>query len=182
MNLTSTSVLELLELYADVADELRRRKICRTANNPAGDYAESLVSAALGLTLTANSHRGYDALDRIGKRFEIKGRRLSTKNERPQLSVIRDMPAAPFDYLVGVVFDRRYRISYAAQVPHAVAIRYASFSTRQKGHVVDFRRAILSESGVIDRTEELRTIQATADSYNYQEMTSAASTSGRGAR
>jgi hypothetical protein len=133
MDLKQLTVLELLELHADAADELRRRKICRTANTPAGDYAEWLASRTLGLTLTENSHRGYDALDGDGTRFEIKGRRLSTRRERPQLSVIRDMPHTPFDYLIGIVFDRRYRVDYAAQVSHAVAFRYASFSSRQKG-------------------------------------------------
>jgi len=156
MDLTQLNPLELLELHAAAADELRRRKICRTANNPAGDYAEWLVSRALDLDLAANSHRGHDATDRNGTRFEIKGRRLTASTERPQLSVIRDMPTIPFDYLIGVIFDRSYRVSYAGQVPHAVALRYASFSTRQKGHVVDFRRAILADPNVADLTEHLR--------------------------
>jgi hypothetical protein len=176
MDLRQLDMLQVLKLHADAADELRRRGICRTGNSPAGDYAEWLVSTALNLTLETNSHRGYDATDRGGTRYEIKGRRLSAAAERPQLSVIRDLPVAPFDYLIGVDFDRRYRVNYAAQVPHVVVLRYASFSTRQKGHVVNFRRTILSEPGVTDRTDELRTAQtqcaSTIQSHDHHQSES----------
>lgn len=62
MNLATLSVHELLSLQADAIDELKKRGVLRTKNNPVGDYAEWLVSHALNLTLAKNSSAGYDAL------------------------------------------------------------------------------------------------------------------------
>ena len=43
LSLQEASVAELLRLYGRILQELTLRKITRTANSPAGDYAEFLV-------------------------------------------------------------------------------------------------------------------------------------------
>jgi hypothetical protein len=72
MDLKTPSVLELLALHAGIGDELMRRGICRTTNNPVADYTEHLVTNALGLTLAPKSTKGFDATDSGHKRYEIK--------------------------------------------------------------------------------------------------------------
>jgi hypothetical protein len=42
---------ELFALFSGGPDELRRRDVIRSTNNPVADYAESLVARALSLKL-----------------------------------------------------------------------------------------------------------------------------------
>lgn len=76
-SLAKHSVSDLLSLYSRVMRELEVRKVARTANNPAGNYAEWLAAKALRLDLATNSTR-YDAEDAAGRRYEIKGVRRTT--------------------------------------------------------------------------------------------------------
>ncbi len=70
----------LLFLFADVMEELRRRDVVRSSNNPVADYTEWLVARSLSLKLRPGSSTGFDAEDKDGKRYEIKGRRLTEHN------------------------------------------------------------------------------------------------------
>lgn len=90
MNLSEMSVLNPLKLLSSIIDELKRREVVRTKNNPLGDYTEWLVSKALELKLSSNSSAGYDALDKNDLRIQIKGRRITPENESRQLSAIRN--------------------------------------------------------------------------------------------
>lgn len=47
--LDAMSPLELLRLQSEVLDELMRRDIVRSRNNPTGDYGEWIVARKLGL-------------------------------------------------------------------------------------------------------------------------------------
>ena len=89
MNLRELSIKELLQLQAAATNELKRRDVVRTQNNPLGDYTEWLVAQAMGLELAANSKAGYDGIDSNGTRIQIKGRRITPKNKSRQLSAIR---------------------------------------------------------------------------------------------
>jgi hypothetical protein len=155
-DLTDLSVQDLLELHGELLEELKRRRVCRSSNNPVADYTEWLVASALSLKLSGNSQSGYDAVDTAGNRFQIKGRRLASPSDPPQLSVIRDLEKNKFDYLVAVIFDARFRVNYAAQVPHAVVQRRAVFNTHQRGHILHLKRIILEDEGVKDLTTSFR--------------------------
>jgi hypothetical protein len=89
--LESLSTQDLLQHYSRILDELRLRKVVRTSNSPIGDYAEWLIANQLGLTLVSNSTSGYDAVDVNGVKFQIKGRRLTPRNQSRQLSAIRNL-------------------------------------------------------------------------------------------
>lgn len=78
--LETLSTPEPLQHYSQVLDELRARKVIRTSNSPIGDYTEWLVANQLGLTLVTNSTSGHDAVDTLGVKFQIKGRRLTSRN------------------------------------------------------------------------------------------------------
>src|ERR1700729_1350692 len=104
--LENKTTQQLLTSYCEVVSELRRRKITRSSNNPVADVTETLVAQSLRLVLVAGSTKGYDAIDSTGKRYEIKGRRLTPENGARQMSIIRGLDMAHFDYFVGVLFDQ----------------------------------------------------------------------------
>ena len=120
-NAEASTVAELLKTYSALLDELRRRKIVRSANNPLSNYAELLFCIAFGWRQLNNSSSGCDAGDdRKGIRYQIKGRRLTTYNASRQLSAIRNLDATPFDYLAGILVDKDFQVLRAAIIPIAV--------------------------------------------------------------
>lgn len=104
MELQRLPISDLVALYAHVMEELRRRGVTRSSNNPVADYAEYLCEKALSLTRTEKSAKGFDATDSAGTRYQIKGRRLTAYNASRQLGVLRELEDNPFDYLAGVLF------------------------------------------------------------------------------
>lgn len=76
--LNALNNLELLSLHSEILTQLRSRGVIRTKNNPVGDYAEWLVSNALGMTLLSNSSAGADAIDADGLKVQIKARRVTS--------------------------------------------------------------------------------------------------------
>lgn len=122
--LNALNNLELLSLHSEILTQLRSRGVIRTKNNPVGDYAEWLVSNALGMTLLSNSSAGADAIDADGKKVQIKARRVTPDNPSRQLSALRNYEAADFDYLIAVIFDETYNILDAYKIPHEVIRDY----------------------------------------------------------
>ncbi|WP_145553071.1 DUF6998 domain-containing protein [Yersinia canariae] len=153
--LTSLSDLELLSLHSEILIELRSRGVIRTKNNPVGDYAEWLVSKALGMTLLSNSSAGADAIDTDDKKVQIKARRVTPDNPSRQLSALRNYEAADFDYLIAVIFDETYNVLDAYKIPHEVIRDYARHSDYVNAHIVNLKGAILTDPRVISIKEDL---------------------------
>jgi hypothetical protein len=151
------SDLELLQGYAGLMGELRSRGILRTANNPVADYTEWLVCRALGLDQQANSNAGYDGVCSEGKRYEIKSRRVTQSNGSVQLSALRNLDAANFDYLVGVIYESDFSIRYGAKVPHRLIAPNSRFSAHSNAHFFHLRPDVLKLPGVEDVTDVLAT-------------------------
>ena len=155
MDLSSFGVADLLRLYGEVLEELRRQGVIRSTNNPVADYTEYLVSIKLGLTLQGNSVSGFDAKDSDGHRYQIKGRRLTPQNRNTELSAIRNLPNHPFDHLIAVVYRQDFTIDYAAQVPYDVVVELAKYSKHTNAHRFHVRRNVLEDSRVTDVTSRL---------------------------
>jgi hypothetical protein len=153
--LTTKSDRELLALFGEVLCELRARKVVRSTNNPVADYAEGLVAKALGLELLAGSTTGCDATDALGKRYEIKGRRLTEHNPSTQLSVVRGLDKCHFDFLAGVLFNEDFSIQRACLIPHAVVLRKAKYRQHVNGWILFLRSGLWDEPGVADITADL---------------------------
>lgn len=151
----------LLRYFADILDELKQRGVVRTRNNPVADYAEWLVAQRLGLSLERNSRSGYDATSRMNERFQIKSRRLDPSNKSRQLSVIRNLDAGEFDYLIGVLFHRDFTVKEAYRIPHGVIAKYARFSRHQNGHILYLSGDALRDPSVEDITNILSNGRAT---------------------
>lgn len=154
--LSELTIIELLATHSSVLNELKRRGVVRTQNNPTGDYAEWLVSNKFGLALEANAATGFDAKDIQGVRYQIKGRRLTPGNTSTQLGVIRNIEKKNFDFLIGVVFDADWQILRAAKIPHEAVSTLANFSEHQNGHIMYLRPTVFDNRNVEDISEVLR--------------------------
>jgi len=150
--LESLSNQELLQTYSQILDELRVRKVVRTFNSPIGDYTEWLIANKLGLTLVENSTSGYDAIDAKGVKFQIKGRRLTSRNQSRQLSSIRNLERCDFDYLIAVLFNENVEVQQVVKIPHEIIGKYARYSKHVHAHVLVLQQNILNDPMVIDIT------------------------------
>lgn len=152
---------QVLALWLQSMDELKTRKVLRGNNTPTGDYAEWIVSSALGLHLENNSRAGYDAVTPYGTRIQIKARRLPSPRTPRHLSFIRNLtnlppddPAdEPFDTLIVVLFGVAFDVLECWEVPVAVVREYAVFVAHVNGHRLRIGGPILGDPRVIRRTD-----------------------------
>lgn len=162
-DLEGLATRRLLELFSQLLDELRRRRAIRSSNNPVADYTEAVVATALGLDLVPKSTTGYDAKDSEGRRYEIKGRRLTRQNLSTQLSVIRGLELNHFSFLAGVLFNEDFSVARACLVPHDVVMRLAVYRKHVNGWVLHLRPNVWNEPEVLDITERVRAAQEDQD-------------------
>ena len=148
MNLKELNPKELLQLQATITNELKDRGIVRTQNNPLGDYTEWLVAKALNLSLAANSKAGYDGINNSGVRIQIKGRRVTSKNNSRQLSAIRKYDEKDFDELAAVIYNENFDIIEALLIPHEVVGEYASYREHVNAHILILKGPILTDPRV----------------------------------
>ncbi|WP_312733177.1 hypothetical protein [Brevundimonas sp.] len=160
VNLIDASTAELLRLHGAILTELRRREVVRSANGPAGDYAELLFSKAFDWRLEGGSTSGHDAVDLEGVRYQIKCRRLTPQNKSRQLSFIRNLPDRPFDILAGVLFDEHFRVQKAALIPVELIQANASYVAHVNAWRLLLRDVVWTWPGVRDVTTELRAAEA----------------------
>jgi hypothetical protein len=157
MDITSFTVIDLLKIHSAVLDELRRRDIVRSTNNPVSDLAEVLFCRAFPeWKREGNSTSGHDATDQDGVRYQIKARRLHHHNASRQLSAIRNLNADPFDYLAGVLFDGHYGVMRAALIPLAVVKEHTRRSEHTNSFIFILRESIWDLPGVRDVTSKIR--------------------------
>jgi len=109
--------LQLLAVHARITDELRSRGITRSVNNPTGDLAEYLFCKAFGWKQAENSNSNVDAIGLDQLRYQIKGRRMTRHNNSRQLSALRDLRDARFDFLAGVLFAEDYSVNACRDHP-----------------------------------------------------------------
>lgn len=145
----------LLAAYCSLMSELEDRGVVRSSNNPVADYTETLVARALGLSLEPQSRAGYDARDADGIRYQIKGRRLTSRNNSTQLSALRNLAQRPFDILAAVAYAQDLSVLYGALVPIEVVAELSRFSAHSNSHVFMFRRNVLEDVRVTDITAAL---------------------------
>jgi len=150
MGLRELTVKELLQLHSSIIDELKRRRVVRTKNNPVGDYAEWLVANALGLELAGKSSAGYDGIDAEGVKIQIKARRITPDNKSRQLGAIRKLEEKDFDQLAAVIFDKNFDIIDAVLIPHEVVREYATYRGHVNAHILHLRGPILNDPRIKD--------------------------------
>ena len=153
-DLKRASVSHLLETHASIMDELRRRGVLRSANNPTGDLAEHLFCTAFGWEQAPNAEKGFDASDANSVRYQIKGRRLHKHNKSRQLSAIRDLNG--FDVLAAVLFDDNYRVTRAALMPQKVVEQRSTYVPHTNSYKFILGDNMWDDPEVLDVTQKLR--------------------------
>jgi hypothetical protein len=141
---------ELLQLTGKILDELLARKIVRTSNNPVSDYTESLVSQRLGLTLCANSEKGFDSMCQNGLKYEIKSRRVTPANKSRQLSAIRDIEGEHFNFLIAVVYNKDFDVILALKIPRSVVVAKSTYVRSTNSYKLMAEDSLKVEPGVED--------------------------------
>lgn len=125
----------------------------RSANNPTGDLTEYLFCSVFGWKQAPNSEKGFDATDKDGIRYQIKGRRVHRRNKSRQLSSIRDFSG--FDFLAAALFDDSYRIRKAIILPVAVVADRSVYVKHTNSHKFMLRDEIWNVHEAKDATVEL---------------------------
>jgi len=156
LDFTLFGTSDLLRAYSRVMRELRDRGVVRSANSPVSDIAELLASSALGLRLADKSAQGFDAMDTVGVRYQIKSRRITPDNDSTQLGVIRDLESKQFDFLLALYFDEFFELTSAYQVSHEAVRRHSLWSKAQKGHILHAKRSLLADPECVDVTARIR--------------------------
>lgn len=158
--LKASSILELLSLHSEIIDELRRRKVLRTVNNPVADYSEFLACRALGLTPAHNSEKGYDAIDSVGRKYQIKARRIATGSKPRRFSAIRKLEEGHFDYLLAVLFTHDFRVQRAVLLPRELVREKAFWQQHVNAWILPVADSIWKDHRVQDVTEAVREVQS----------------------
>lgn len=154
MDLQRLTPNQLLVLSSDAVQELRRRGLVRSSNNPIGDYAEYLFCKAFGWKLSGKSERHADATGDDGTRYQIKARRLGGAGDR-QLSALRSLPNGNFDSLAAVLFASNFGIARAALIPHAMVLSNATHQAHTNSWLFILRDEVWTWRGVEDVTSAL---------------------------
>jgi hypothetical protein len=163
ISLVEFEALELLELYSDIIIELCERGIIRTVNNPAADYAEHLVAAALSLKPAPPSTKGYDAIDENGNKYEVKARRLTRRNKPTRFSAIRKLDEESFDYLAAVLFEEDFSINRAYVFPLAFVQQKAFWQAHVNGWILPISDNLWDSIEGNDITDKLQEVQKTGE-------------------
>jgi hypothetical protein len=168
VDLAGAPPADLLKLYACILDELRKRKIVRSTNNPVADYAETLAVETLGLVRAPKSTTGFDAFDKEGMRYEIKARRVTSHNKSRQLSVIRGLEKRHFTFLVGMLFREDFSILRVCLVPHKQVKRLAKYREHVNGWILQLTDDVWQSEGVQDITSRIRATAKRIQAVKYQ--------------
>ncbi len=155
-NLKNLSIRELLALHVGIMEELCQSGIIRSMNNPTGDLAESLFCQAFSWDKEPNSKKGFDARDRSGNRYQIKGRRLYGGNKSRQLSAIRDFSS--FEILAAVLFDEKYGVERAALIPKEIVCDRSKYIKKTNSYKFMLTDDVWNERQETDITGKLRGI------------------------
>ncbi|MFC4348869.1 hypothetical protein ACFO5Q_13530 [Kordiimonas lipolytica] len=155
IDLSQLPASNLLTLHAQITEELRRREILRSSNNPVGDLAEFLFVNAFGWSQAPNSQKAIDAFDAKDRTFQIKGRRPTRHNKSRQLSFIRELDKKHFDCLAGVIFREDYSVFRAALIPYDVVIAHSRYSSHANGWLFQLKDDIWDIPSVEDVTLRL---------------------------
>jgi hypothetical protein len=148
---------QLFKLHGAIMDELRRREVVRTSNNPTGDYAEALFQKAFNWALERNSSAGHDAKSCEGERYQIKSRRMTRFHDSRQLGAIRNLDKGNFDCLAGVIFNEDYSVNKAIIVPLSkLSMMKSKFSKHVNGWIFYLTDDVWAIEGVADVTADLK--------------------------
>jgi hypothetical protein len=158
-DLSAFSESGLFSLYRAILGELKGRRLIRTENAPAGDYAEHLVVTALGGQLADNSEKSWDVLAMDGEKLQVKARVVSDPPLPGQLQ-LSPFRSFGFDSAVIVLLSAAdYAVVRASKVPRHVVESAAVYRQHVNGKVLFARPEIMGHPDATDLTATLRAAQ-----------------------
>lgn len=141
------STTELLELSADLGEELHRRGVMTDTRDPSRDYARHLSVRAFELS---GAPGGYE--DTGGLRYRIEGVRRLRGREALVTGPLDDLSTAEYDFLVIVIFRRDFQIDRAAMAPIDVVRELAAAPDPTADPTITLDEAFWATAGVEDVT------------------------------
>ena len=116
-------IRKLLLQYNRVLNKLYDGGVIRTSKL-VSEYGEYVVCKKLGLERTKSTVAiGYDAVDKWGKKYEIKARKENEQN-RPTLFPISDIQLKKSDYIVYVGFATDWTLEKLLKIPTKILKPY----------------------------------------------------------
>ncbi len=153
MDLSQLSSVELMQLNQLTLDELEKRDVIRTRNNPISEYTEWLVAEKMQMELAPPSTKGYDAKTRDGRKIQIKSRKNNLKNKSLVLGIIRNYELNQFDELITLIYNHDFSIRYAISIPHELVKEYGFYNEHQNGYTLRISNLLLKDTRVADLIE-----------------------------
>lgn len=71
------------------------------------------------------------------------------------MSVLRNYDTHKFDNLIAAIFDEKYNVIEAYQIPHTVIGNYARFSQHTNAHLMRLKSPILLDERIVDIKEKM---------------------------
>ena len=128
INFNKTTFTELFTLYAQIRAWAQANGVWGQGNI-VGSYTEHLAAEALGLTLAPPATPGYDAVDKRGEKYQIKGL-FDSKYLWSGFSSQEKLQT--FDYLLCVIYDDSGAVLHAHILPQKVVVDAAVFGAQNK--------------------------------------------------
>lgn len=144
---------ELLQAWAGSLEELRRRNVVRTYNNPIGDIAEAIVARYYQGVRGSFAQAAWDV--KVGDELlQVRACRRSTPTTSLGFSPVRHTEG--YTALILVVFRADLRIEQAWRIPCDVVNEFARFNSHVNGHKITLTAAVRSDPRVerLDLSEE----------------------------
>jgi hypothetical protein len=151
------STATLLAGYASILGELRERGVIRTANAPAGDYAEWLVARALGGVMATNSEKSFDLTLPDSRRVQVKTRVVSEPRLPGQLQTSAFRSWDFEEAALVLLRDSDYGVERAVLAPVALVKAAAKWRDHVNGAVLQMTPTLLDHKACEDFTELART-------------------------
>jgi len=143
---TDQTTAQLLEDWATIMRELRRRGVIRTNNNPTGDIAEAVVEAHYpGSTRGSFNQKGWDVLTADKERIQVKAMRTTETTRRRNLSPIRDVD---YDTVVIVIFDESFRVTEGLRLGREVVEELFPVRAHVNGRIITVTAMLRAHPGV----------------------------------
>lgn len=108
---------QLLKKYTGIIEQLQKAGVIRSSK-VVSDYGEYISSKKLNLELMKSSiNKGYDAVDKEGKKYEIKSRKSTSYNKATIIPVPNNEQMKIADFLVFIRFNNDWDIDAFLRIP-----------------------------------------------------------------
>ena len=145
--LTNMSPKELLILHGQILDELKKRGIAKTRNQPISEYSKWLVRNKLQLKDVQNPNEKYDGIDKDGYKYLVRSRQI-IDNRPVRFSVIRNIEDRNFDFLVVVTFDKNCEITESYIIPIDFLLEEVEYNEHQNGYLLKLPQLNLNHNRI----------------------------------